>query len=248
MTAKCNEIRLWLMEVDAAPPALLAHWRACLNAQELARADRFYFDADREIYLAAHWLLRQALSHAAPLAPEAWQFASEQFGKPRIAPGLGYGSLKFNLSHTRGFVACAVGYDAEIGVDVERIAPKHASLDIAERYFSASEVALMRAAPAADRAMIFFRLWTLKEALIKATGEGLSRALDSFSFAFAPTAITFHPSDPSEAARWMFLEDRPTPHHALALAIRSGAAGGAVSVSRVSVEPGEMNVLDRSAR
>lgn len=244
MTAKSNEIRLWLMEVDAAPPALLVRWRACLDAQELARADRFYFDADREIYLAAHWLLRQALSHAGPLAPDSWQFAVEQNGKPRIAPGLGYRSLNFNLSHTRGFVACAVGYDAEIGVDVERIAPEHAGIDIAERYFSATEIALMRAAPAADRAMIFFRLWTLKEALIKATGEGLSRALDTFSFSFAPTAIAFHPPDPNEAARWMFLEERPTPHHALALAVRSGTADRTVVVSRVSIEQGEMNALD----
>lgn len=235
-------IRLWLMEVDSPSPALMAIWRACLDDHERARADRFYFEADRAIYTAAHWLLRQALSAAASLAPEAWRFTAERYGKPRIDPALGPLGLGFNLSHTKGLVACAVGPEIDIGLDVERITPERADLAVAEHYFSPSEVALMRDAPPARRPDIFFRLWTLKEALIKATGEGLHRALDSFAFSFDPTAIAFHPPDPAEAAQWRFAEDRPTPNHALALAIRSGPEATPLTVSCLRVEDGEVKL------
>lgn len=237
-----GSIRLWLMEVESPSPALMAIWRACLDDHERARADRFYFEPDRAIYTAAHWLLRQALSEAAPLPPDAWRFTAERYGKPRIDPALGPLGLGFNLSHTRGLVACAVGPEIDIGLDVERITPERADLAVAEHYFSPSEVALMREAPPARRPDIFFRLWTLKEALIKATGEGLHRALDSFAFSFDPTAIAFHPPDPAGAAQWRFVEDRPTPNHALALALRPGPQEPPLTVSCRRVEDGEVRL------
>jgi 4'-phosphopantetheinyl transferase len=218
--ALANEIHVWLMEVDAPPAALLAEWRQCLGADELARADRFHFERDRVIYTAAHWLLRSALAEAGGLPATAWQFANGPHGKPRIDPALGHDALSFNLSHTKGLVACAIALETEIGIDVELIDPRRSELDIAEHYFSAAEAALLRAMPAARQTRTFFRLWTLKEALIKTTGEGLERALDSFSFAFDPVAVAFHPHDAHEAARWTFWELEPSAHHAMALAIR----------------------------
>jgi 4'-phosphopantetheinyl transferase len=220
MTIASGEILMWLMEVDAPAPALLDGWRASLDTDELTRADRFYFAADRATYIAAHWLLRTALADAGALPAAAWRFAKERHGKPCIDPALGHPGLTFNLSHTKGLVACAVATDADIGIDVELIAPRRAGLDIAGRYFSAAESALLGATAPQHQTQTFFRLWTLKEALIKATGEGLQRPLDSFSFALDPIAIAFHPDDPSEAGRWLFREDRPTAHHAHALAIR----------------------------
>jgi len=218
--ALANEIHVWLMELDAPPPALLAEWRQCLDADELARADRFHFERDRIIYTAAHWLLRSALAAAGGLPAAAWRFANGPHGKPRIDPALGQDALSFNLSHTKGLVACAITLEAEIGIDVELMEPRRSELDIAEHYFSAAEVGLLRAMPSARHMRTFFRLWTLKEALIKTTGEGLERALDSFSFAFDPVTVAFHPDDANEAARWTFWELEPTSHHAMALAIR----------------------------
>jgi 4'-phosphopantetheinyl transferase len=218
--ALANEIHVWLLEIDAPPPALLAEWRRCLDPDELARAARFHFERDRIIYTAAHWLLRSALSEAGALPAAAWRFATGPHGKPRIDPALGHDALSFNLSHTKGLVGCAITNGAEIGIDVELMEPRRSELDIAEHYFSATEVALLRAMPPAQHMRTFFRLWTLKEALIKTTGEGLERALDSFSFAFDPVTVAFHPDDAAEAARWTFWELEPSAHHAMALAIR----------------------------
>jgi 4'-phosphopantetheinyl transferase len=220
-----NEIHVWLLQVDAPPPALLADWRQCLDADELARAGRFHFERDRIIYTAAHWLLRSALSEMGNGLPAAaWRFATGPHGKPCIDPALGHDALGFNLSHTKGLVACAITANAEVGIDVERIEPRRSGLDIAEHYFSAAEVELLRAMPAARQVRTFFRLWTLKESLIKTTGEGLERALDSFSFALDPVTVAFHPDDADEAARWTFWELEPTARHAAALAIRQDVA------------------------
>jgi 4'-phosphopantetheinyl transferase len=235
------------MEVDAPAPALLEYWRDPLDAEELARAARFYFDPDRAVYLAAHWLLRTALAEAGTWPAAAWRFVRGAHGKPRLDPACGHAELSFNLSHTKGLVACAIATAADVGIDVELIAPRHAGLDIAERYFSTPELALLRAAEPQQQVQRFFQLWTLKEALIKATGEGLQRPLDSFSFAFDPTRVAFHPDDPDEALRWTFWQQRPTARHALALATRQPARRPVrLSISRVRMEQGSSPVIERT--
>jgi 4'-phosphopantetheinyl transferase len=220
VTPAADEVHVWLMQVDTPPPALLADWRQCLDASERARADRFYFERDRIIYTAAHWLQRSALTEAGGLPMKAWRFVAGPHGKPRLDPALGRDALSFNLSHTKGLVACAITGGTEIGIDVELMEPRRSGLDVADHFFSAAEIALLRAMPPARQTRTFFRLWTLKETLIKTTGEGLQRALDSFSFAFDPIAVAFHPDDPHEAARWTFWELEPSAHHAMALGIR----------------------------
>ncbi len=217
---KAGEILVWTMQIDAAPAATVTNWRACLDDAERARADRFHFEADRITYTAAHWLLRNALAATGGLPPARWRFAREDNGKPQIDPALDRPGLQFNLSHTRGLVACAVTRDAVIGIDVETISAERSGREIAERFFSPAECAALHAAPLVKQCQMFFRLWTLKEAFIKATGEGLRRPLDSFSFSLDPVAIAFHPGDPTEAGGWMFAEFSPTPNHALAIASR----------------------------
>jgi 4'-phosphopantetheinyl transferase len=241
-----SEILVWLMEVDAPSPATVASWRSCLDAAERAQADRFYFNQDRFTYAAAHWLVRNALAAAGGLPPACWRFVREKHGKPQVDPALGQPELRFNLSHSRELVACAVGIGVTIGIDVETVSPKHAALDIAERYFSSAEVAILRATSPSRQFETFFRFWTLKEALIKATGEGLYRPLDSFSFSLDPAVVTFHPHDPDEAAKWTFLERQPTPNHALALAIRGPSVRPlSLSISRVSIGDGQRTVINQ---
>jgi 4'-phosphopantetheinyl transferase len=222
---KPNEIATWWMELAIPPTAdVVTQWRACLDATEQAQADRFYFDEDRWTYAAAHWLVRNALASVDGLPAADWRFIAEKRGKPRIDPALSRVELAFNLSHTTGFVACAISTGVEVGIDVESLARKPADRDIAQRFFSPPEVAILRDAAPERQRETFFRFWTLKEAFIKATGEGLSRPLDSFSFALDPVAIAFHPPDADEARQWTFFEQRPTPRHLLAIAIRRPAS------------------------
>jgi 4'-phosphopantetheinyl transferase len=215
-----GEVRVWWMELGFPPESAIAQWRADLDPQERAQAERFHFDEDRSTYIAAHWLVRHALASVGGLGPADWRFTIDMHGKPGIDPALGRPDLRFNLSHTRGLVACAIGFGDMIGIDVEALSRGPTDLDVAERFFSPSEVAILRGTPQARQPCTFMRFWTLKEALIKATGEGLSRALDSFSFSLDPVSIAFDPEDAAEAMKWKFIEAQPTPRHLLALAVR----------------------------
>jgi 4'-phosphopantetheinyl transferase len=207
------------MNLNSPSIDVVARWYACLDGPERAHADRFHFREDGETYIAAHWLMRTALASIASLPPRNWRFITEKMGKPRIDPAIGRAKLQFNLSHTRGFVACAITIDSEIGIDVEALNRRDVTVDIAERFLSPSEVIILRSMAEERKHDTFFRFWTLKEAFIKATGEGLSRPLDSFSFALDPVSISFGPDDTDRAKGWQFIEHRPTPQHLIALAI-----------------------------
>jgi 4'-phosphopantetheinyl transferase len=217
------EVAVWWMEIDSPPSTVVSEWRLCLDAQECAKADRFYFAEDQSNYVAAHWLLRRALAVAGELPPGDWRFIDSPGMKPRIDPSLSALDLRFSLSHTKGLVACAVSIGIEIGIDVEAIDRPQAGLDIAERFFSPTETAILHATPPDRQSEIFMRLWTLKEAFIKATGEGLSRDLRSFSLALDPVAILFHSDSTYNTGRWQFIESRPTSRHVLALALECPA-------------------------
>jgi 4'-phosphopantetheinyl transferase len=208
------------MELGVPEDTLIAQWRDCLAAAEQAQADRFHFLADQHTYIAAHWLIRQALASVDGLPPADWRFVVEKQGKPVIDPALDRPDLRFNLSHTRGFVACAVSFGTPLGIDVERLSHAAAESDIAERFFSPSELSILRGMAPDQQPDTFLRFWTLKEAFIKATGEGLNRDLESFSFSLDPVSISFDPEDADDPSIWKFFELRPTPGHLLALAAR----------------------------
>jgi 4'-phosphopantetheinyl transferase len=205
----------------------LPRWHAILDPTELSRADRFVFAADRESFVAAHALARSMLSEVTGRPPASWRFATGAFGKPAVlSDGFPIG-LGFNISHTQGFVACALAHE-DVGVDVEA-SDRPIELDIAERFFAREEVEVLNALPAAQRRRAFFRFWTLKEAFIKATGEGLHRPLDSFSFTLDPVRIAFHPERRSlphreDPAEWHFAEYCPIPDRPVALAVRHTSA------------------------
>src|SRR6185436_18685723 len=91
--------------------------------------------------------------------------------------------LHFNLTNTRGLVACAVSVaHAEVGVDAEALDRSGETVAIADRYFSTEEVRALRALPESAQRQRFFAYWTLKESYIKARGLGLRLPLDQFSF------------------------------------------------------------------
>lgn len=193
---------------------------ALLSPEERACACRFVFAADRERYVVSHALVRQILSQYSPLPPEAWQFVTNAYGKPMIAPGCQATGLRFNLSHTNGLMACAVAR-RPVGVDVEAIDRRVQGLDIAARFFSPMELEWLRAHSPDDQPARFIELWTLKEAYVKGIGKGLSCPLSSFGFGFGRDgSIRFHPPM-DETATWHFTQHSPTSRHRLAVAATS---------------------------
>jgi 4'-phosphopantetheinyl transferase len=205
----------WIM-LEPGSDAIAA-LRPLLDASEQTRADRFRVAADREAYIAAHALMRVMLSRVAGIAPKDWRFQAADGGKPTLDAAQAPRDLHFSLSHTRGLVACAVGWPYALGVDAEAwlaVAP----IELATRYFAPAENRLLAQLDPAEQRSTFYRLWTLKEAYLKATGQGLAAELNSFAFSLDPVAIAV--AGPS-APVWHFAEFRPSPDHSLALAVQS---------------------------
>ncbi|MDJ0449346.1 4'-phosphopantetheinyl transferase superfamily protein [Methylocystis sp. JR02] len=182
------DVTVRALDISGVAPEQWPALTALLDDAERARAARFAFEEDRQSYIAAHALLRAELSRRADRAPSDWRFAATALGKPFLLDPPR--DLRFSLTHTRGMVAVAVTEGLEIGVDVESEDRRAESMKLAERFFAPQEVALLRAVEGDARREMFFAVWTLKEAVVKATGQGLSRALDSFAVAPDPPRVT----------------------------------------------------------
>jgi 4'-phosphopantetheinyl transferase len=231
-----DEIAVWWLATDAVEPADLVRWFVVLNAEERERSARFFSDMDRREFIAAHALLRRMLTAYLNLPSHLWRFAVDPDGKPKIDAELGVPQLPFNLSHTRGLVAAALALRGVIGVDVEKIEPAKADLKVAENYFAPSEIGILRRASAADRPACFFRIWTLKEAYIKAIGTGLGTPLDSFSFSLEPPCIDFAVPRTDDSVAWQFATLPTTDQHVLSVAA-GFTPGATVKISLRAIAP-----------
>jgi 4'-phosphopantetheinyl transferase len=129
--------------------------------------------------------------------------------------------MEFSLSHTRGFVACAVA-PVRIGIDVEWLDREVEVKDIVEHHFSASEAASLNRLPAEERRDRFFQLWTLKEAFFKALGCGISGHLDTAAFDLEnPITINFKAPNGIHVSDWQFALFLPHPKIRMAIALES---------------------------
>lgn len=171
---------VWVVRAqEIADAGLLPAWTACLSDEEHRARARGLDEPTRVESLVSRGLLRRALSQVEAVEPAAWRFGAGRHGRPlalgpRRAPS-------FNVAHSCGTVACAIGDAAELGLDVE---DTRRALDVdgvARVSFSRRELAGLDALGGAARRARFFELWTLKEAYLKARGAGLVLPLDGFT-------------------------------------------------------------------
>jgi 4'-phosphopantetheinyl transferase len=196
------ELRIILMAVDGLDETAIRPWAAWLDAAEREKASRFVFARNRIEYAAAHVLVRHALAAATGHPPAAFRFEAGAHGKPTAWIGRETAGIHFNLSHSKGLVAVALGL-CELGLDVEPI--RHSvNLAVARHAFAPEEIAWLEGLSEGRQAEGFLRLWTLKEAFIKATGLGLSQPLDTFWFEVFPPAIHVAADMAEDPDAWMF--------------------------------------------
>ena len=127
----------------------------------------------------AHGLLAECLRAAeAEYVFEQTPLVLGERGKPSLA---GRPDIHYNLSHANGVCACLADV-SECGIDCECV--REYRPRVAQKVFSAEEQAALAAADESARDMYFFRLWTLKEAYVKALGVGIGFPMDTVSFSF----------------------------------------------------------------
>lgn len=169
------QIDLWLWPLDAEAGEI-ARYRAMLSLDELTRADRFVKPRDGARFAVGRGRLRELLGGYTGQDAEAVSFQTIAQKKPALA-----GGPAFNLSHSGGWAALAVAPDAPdlaLGIDIE--AHRMIERDLVRRFFSQAEQTAMTALSSEDWQLGFFQTWTRKEAVIKATGDGLYADLAGF--------------------------------------------------------------------
>jgi 4'-phosphopantetheinyl transferase len=223
-----NQAHVWLALTDVTHcPQRRQSYVTTLSTSERDKYYRFHFERNRLEYLVAHTLVRSTLSRYALIEPRDWSFECNVHGRPEIVTSDGTPGLRFNLSHTRGLVACIVTNTVDCGIDVEYERPLDDLTQLACAAFSIDEQDALRSLPKELQLERFYSYWTLKEAYIKARGLGLSLPLQEFSFGFdemeTPSLKIVEPlgGHPDE---WQVLISQATRMHKLAVALRRGPA------------------------
>lgn len=172
--------------------------RRTLSAAEEERARSYRFDADRQRFRQARSFLRHVLSIYTGESSSTLLIAEDHRGRPQL---IGQ-DLDFNASRTDGMAIVAVS-SLRIGVDVERVRPMDEMREIIEDHFTGSEQALLGTLSPKARTAGFFRLWTAKEAITKATGQGLTAPLGQIGFRLdGPRTVHVEGCDPYMPGQW----------------------------------------------
>jgi 4'-phosphopantetheinyl transferase len=174
---KDSAAEIWVVDLRASDQSLEAA-NGVLNQDELERARRFRFPADKRRFVMARATAREILGRYLKTAPQSLVFEYGEYGKPQLLkPSV---DLRFNTSRSgeKALIACTMG--REIGVDIEWIHRDIEIDDLAQRFFTAAENIQLQKFPPPQRHHAFLRCWTCKEAFVKAVGKGLSLGLDQF--------------------------------------------------------------------
>jgi 4'-phosphopantetheinyl transferase len=199
-------VHLGLMRMDS-PAALeaLQNW----GIDEDRKTGR------RPASLACRALLRGMLAEVTRSPPDSWRFSKQDSGALVAAHGSGQPAPAISISHSGSWVAYAATFAGAVGIDIEQSRDRRDHLGIAERAFGPRErEAVSRLSPSR-----FYAIWTLREAIAKATGKGLEMAADRQD--------RVH-DGPFESSQWVCLEDSdwwlmhadPAPGVSLGVAFR----------------------------
>lgn len=142
-----------------------------LSPPERERAERYHFHPDRRRYVVARARLREALAGRLGVTPAAVPIMERQGGKPVLD---GEPGLRFSVSRSGDLAAFAFS-PVDVGVDLVSLSAGRFIAALAGDICSPAELAALAVLDPAPRIHALLTIWARKEALLKATGEGLIR-------------------------------------------------------------------------
>lgn len=213
-------VEVWTINLDV-PGSQLDDATRTLAPDELERAASYRNDTARRRYILSHAALRQILAtHLKQPAPGITLHTGSS-GKPSLAAP-NSSRLQFNLTHSGTLALVAVSQNAQVGIDVETLRPMRDAVAIAKRFFSPREAAALEQLEASAQSAAFLSLWTRKEALVKATGQGIADALARFEVSWDAKAVLHSiDGDTDQAAQWSLHSFTPAPGYVAAVAVHA---------------------------
>lgn len=178
-----GEIHVWRINLDVDDRLADS---MMLSDDERERARRFHFDNDRNRYVTARLSLRKILAGYLDISPGDIRFSYNQYGKPMLDRHKHGKAVRFNVSHSASVALIAVTRDREIGIDVEHVNNKLATMEAAASFFSPDEISVLNGLPVELKTAAFFSGWTRKEACLKAMGMGLSYPAQQLTVSMIP--------------------------------------------------------------
>lgn len=186
-----NDCHVWSLSLDQ-PLAVLSALEQVLSEEERRRAAAFRLPAPRQQFIVARGALRTLLGRYLDTPPAHCAFNVNDFGKPFLrTPSV---DLRFNVAHSGAQALIAVARAVEVGVDIEIHRPLGDSHGLARTILSPADLARWQQLPEAIRMAAFYSIWTRKEAVAKAVGQGLSME-------FTAMEVSFEPNQPAELLR-----------------------------------------------
>jgi 4'-phosphopantetheinyl transferase len=167
-----GELHVWTVQVPAGGSARAATLRA-LSPAERAEARRMRVPEARARFAVTRGTLRALLGAYLGRAPTRIRFDLGPEGKPGVRTRPHEPPIHFSVSHSGALALLAFSADGPVGVDLERLRELRDPLGLAERFLARGERVSVRGARGAARSRAFLSLWTAKEAVLKARGDGL---------------------------------------------------------------------------
>jgi 4'-phosphopantetheinyl transferase len=150
---------------------IIRDYKAYLPVWCIEKAGRYAFEKDACHFLLGKLLFLKGLRKLGYCNVGLDDIRFTTFRKPYLNNG-----LSFNISHSGKFVVCALSKTCKVGIDLEEV--KFIEINSFSSCFSAGEWSYLT--NSADPLSAFYKLWTKKEAVIKADGRGLHIPLSCF--------------------------------------------------------------------
>lgn len=221
-----NNIDVWLLPIDGwnfndLRESLI---NELLSRKEQLRFQRFRPAAKKAEFIASRLLLRHLLTTYTDSNIRETEAIPDEMGRPFWFLNGKPINLFFSLSHTKDMICCSVSRHREIGCDIESLQPRKYQQELAIRVFSEKEQQFYKKLPLSAQSEFFYRSWTLKEAFIKALGQGLRIPLTSLSFTYraerdgAFVVSPRHLGDKWTTVPYCFHSSLPAPSYSLGIA------------------------------
>jgi len=165
-----GKIHIFKVDVAEKFKDISAHYKSILSDLEILKAERYVQSADKERFITSKYFLRIILSKFLNISPNKLSFDFQKNKKPQL------NGIEFNVSHSGAIILITVS-NKPIGIDVEFTSRSFDFKSLLDICFHPDERERLSIA---DK-NTFYTFWTRKEALLKATGEGLIDDLKSIS-------------------------------------------------------------------
>lgn len=192
-----SEIHVWTARPLSHRGDEIEELRRTLSLDESGRAERLSPGPGRDMFIATRGILRQILSLYLGQEPGDIEFGYGKGGKPFVRGPENAHAVSFNLSHSHEVAMYAFAAGREVGIDVERLRDVRKPEDVIRRFFSEMECEFYLSRPEELRREAFFRLWTFREASVKASGRGVFTSDKGLVIPAAPPGSWLHdPGNP----------------------------------------------------